>query len=89
MEHSLREVRMVGEGHVVPMIVLREVRRGLASAGDTVVVVEGLTPLLPLLLLSFFWTCELSLSTCALIKAIRQPAAIALLWRLTALAFSS
>ena len=64
---------------VALMIVLREVRRELASAGDMVVVVEGLTSLLPLLLLLYFWTCEPSLSSCASIKATRRPAVIALL----------
>ena len=54
---------------VVLMIMLREVRRELASAGDMVVVVEGLMSLLPLLLLSYFWTREPSLSSCTLIKA--------------------
>ena len=63
---------------VALMIVLRKVRRELASAGDTVVVVEELTSLLPLLLLSYFWTCELSLSSCASIKATRRPVVIAL-----------
>ena len=36
---------------VVALMIVLRVRRELASAGDTVVVVEGLTSLLPLLLL--------------------------------------
>lgn len=67
-------------------IALSEERRPLASAGDTVVVVEGLASLLPLL--SFFRTSEPSPSGCELMKVIRGPATIALLWRSTAPAFS-
>ena len=69
-------------------IALSEERRPLASAGDTVVVVEGLASLLPLPLLSFFRTSEPSPSGCELMKVIRGPATIALLWRSTAPAFS-
>jgi len=73
---------------VALVIVLREMRRELASAGDTAVVTEGLTSLLPLLLLSFFWTCGASLSGCVSMRAIRWPAKIALLWQSAVLAFS-
>ena len=66
---------------------LREARRPLASAGDTVVVVEGLASLLPLPLLSFFRTSEPSPSGFESMKVIRGPATIALLWRSTAPAF--
>jgi len=69
-------------------ISLREARRPLASAGDTVVVVEGLASLLPLPLLSFFRTSEPSPSGFESMKVIRGPATIALLWRSTAPAFS-
>lgn len=60
-------------------IALSEERRPLASAGDTVVVVEGLASLLPLPLLSFLRTSEPRPSGCELMKVIRGPATIALL----------